>query len=69
MAILAEQTKKEMKGIVKIGKVTKDHILCAYRKASREMELENSTGWVCKNKAHKSAKDYTRKQKHKNASY
>lgn len=56
-----------MKGTVKIGKVTKDHILSAYRKASREMELENSTGWTCKTKAHKSAKDYTRKAKHKGA--
>ena len=37
----------------------------ANRKASREMELQNSTGWVSTHKAHKSAKDYTRKPKHK----
>lgn len=37
----------------------------ANRKASREMELQNSTGWVSTHKAHKSAKDYTRKSKHK----
>jgi hypothetical protein len=55
-----------MKGTLKIGTVTKEHILSAYRKASREMELENATGWACKNKVHKSAKDYTRKPKHKN---
>jgi len=55
-----------MKGTIKIGKVTKVHILNAYRKASREMELENSTGWTCKHKVHKSDKTYTRKPKHKN---
>ena len=37
----------------------------ANRKASREMELQNSTGWVSTHKAHKSAKDYTRTPKHK----
>lgn len=38
----------------------------ASKKASREMELQNSTGWVAKHKVHKSEKDYTRKLKHKN---
>ena len=37
----------------------------ADRKASREMELQNSTGWVSTHKAHKSVKDYTRKPKYK----
>ena len=54
-----------MKGKVKIGKVTREEILKVYKKASREMELENSTGWVAKHKVHKSAKNYTRKDKHK----
>lgn len=53
-------------GIINIGKFTKEDCLNASRKASREMELENSTGWVSKHKAHKSVKDYTRKIKHKN---
>lgn len=35
-----------MKGVIKIGKVTKDQILNVYKKASREIELENSNGWV-----------------------
>ena len=55
-----------MKGVVKIGGVTKNEILTVYKKASREMELENSTGWVSKHKVHKSAKDYKRNPKHKN---
>lgn len=54
-----------MKGVFKIGKVTQDQILTVYRQASREIELQNSTGWVSTHKAHKSAKDYTRKPKHK----
>lgn len=55
-----------MKGVVKIGKITQEQILTVYKKASRDMELENSTGWVSKHKVHKSAKDYNRKVKHKN---
>lgn len=55
-----------MKGVIKIGKVTQDQILTVYKKASREMELENATGWVAKHKVHKSEKDYNRKPKHKN---
>ena len=35
----------------------------ANKKASREMNLENSTGWVCVRKYHKSVKDYNRKKK------
>ena len=59
----------DMKGIVKIGKLGKDDILTIYKKASREMELENSTGWISKHKVHKSIKDYSRKTKHKNLEY
>ncbi len=55
-----------MKGIIKIGKIKQDQILTVYKKASREMELENATGWVAKHKVHKSAKDYKRNSKHKN---
>ena len=55
-----------MKGVIKIGKVTKDQILNVYKKASREIELENSNGWVAKHKVHKSDKDYKRNPKHKN---
>lgn len=36
------------------------------RKVAREAELQNATGWISKHKVHKSAKDYTRKLKHKN---
>jgi hypothetical protein len=54
-----------MKGIIKIGKITKEEILILYKKTSREIELENSTGWVSKHKVHKSQKDYSRKSKHR----
>jgi hypothetical protein len=55
-----------MKGVIKIGKITQDQILTVYKKASREMELENATGWVAKHKVHKSVKDFKRNPKHKN---
>lgn len=58
-----------MKGKINIGKATVEHAMSAFRKASRELELENSTGWTCKHKPHKSAKDYTRKAKHKALEY
>jgi hypothetical protein len=51
---------------INIGKFTKEDSMLVNRRASREIELENSTGWVSKHKVHKSAKDYTRKLKHKN---
>ena len=54
-----------MKGIYNIGKVTQEEVLKIYKSASREMELENATGWVAKHKVHKSEKDYNRKPKHK----
>lgn len=52
-------------GKIHIGTFTKEDSMRANRKASREMELQNSTGWVSTHKAHKSAKDYTRNPKHK----
>lgn len=56
-------------GKIHLGKYTKLDSLKASKKASREMELENSTGWVSKHKVHKSLKDYNRKPKHKNEVY
>ena len=56
-------------GKIHIGTFTKLDSLNASKKASREMELENSTGWVAKHKVHKSVKDYTRKTKYKNEVY
>lgn len=53
------------KGIIKIGKFTREDSLKANRAAGREIDLANSTGWVAVRKAHKSVKDYTRKPKHK----
>lgn len=41
-----------------------DDFLKAWRKAGREIELENRTGFVSNNKVHKSKKTYTRKNKH-----
>lgn len=52
-------------GNIHIGKITFEHIMKANKKASRDMNLENSTGWVATHKSHKSEKDYTRKPKHK----
>lgn len=52
-------------GKIYLGKFTKEDSLKASRKASREMELQNSTGWVSKHKVHKSLKDYKRNSKHK----
>jgi hypothetical protein len=53
-------------GVIHIGTFTKLDSLKASKKASREIELQNATGWIAKHKIHKSAKDYTRKLKHKN---
>lgn len=48
-----------MKGKIIIGKSTTKNVLISFRKAFREIELEN--GYM----SHNSTKDYTRKQKHK----
>jgi len=48
-----------------IGKITKEQIIKSRKKASRELELENSIGWTSTHKVHKSLKDYQRKPKHK----
>jgi hypothetical protein len=52
-------------GKIIIGKVTFEDIMTANRKASREMNLDNATGWNSVSKSHKSVKDYTIKPKHK----
>ena len=52
-------------GKINIGKWTLEDELKVSRKVNRELELQNSTGWVSKHKVHKSAKNYTRKSKHK----
>lgn len=53
-------------GKIHLGTFTKEDSLKASRKASREIELQNATGWISRHKVHKSAKDYNRKTKHKN---
>lgn len=52
-------------GKIHLGKFTKEDAMKANKKASREMSLENSTGWVSVHKKHKSIKDYTRNPKHR----
>jgi hypothetical protein len=52
-------------GKIHIGKFTIQDALTASRRASREMELEQSAGWIATHKVHKSDKQYTRKDKHK----
>ena len=56
-------------GKIYLGTFTKADSIAACRKASREIELQNSTGWTAKHKVHKSAKDYTRKAKHKSSEF
>lgn len=58
-----------MKGKINIGKFTTEDTIKAFKKASREIELENATGWTAKHKVHKSVKDYSRKTKHKNLEF
>lgn len=41
----------------------------ANRKGSRDAELEDSTGFNSDHKIHKSAKNYSRKIKHKNVTF
>lgn len=50
---------------MKIGKINKRMIIIANRKASRELEIENSIGWKSSHKVHKTMKDYKRNPKHK----
>lgn len=48
-----------------IGKITQKQIIKSERKISREIELENQSGWISRHKVHKSKKTYTRKPKYK----
>lgn len=50
---------------MKIGTITKEQLLKANKKASREIEMDLLGKWTAKHKVHKSKKDYTRKEKHK----
>lgn len=52
-----------------IGKITKEDSLKALRIANREIELENSNGWVCTHKVHKTEKNYNRNTKHKKTNF
>lgn len=54
---------------MKTFKITKEQIRKFDRKASREIELMDSTGWTATHKVHKSVKNYSRKKKHKNLEY
>lgn len=67
MQLLYLHNKQRHMKTINIGKITAQDLHKADRKASREIELENATGWSAKNKAHKSAKTYSRKDKHKMA--
>lgn len=48
-----------------IFKFTIKDTIKANKIASREISLENSTGWSSTHKIHKSIKSYSRKPKHK----
>ena len=54
---------------MKIGTYTKEQRIKAERKASREIDLENQTGWSSKHSVKRSKKTYTRKSKHKNKGF
>ena len=45
-------------------KVSKEQIRKWDKKTSREVELEDTNGWVAKHKIHRSIKTYNRKLKH-----
>ncbi len=47
-------------------KITIEDYIKAVKKADREIDLTNNTGWVSKNKIHKSKKTYNRKDNKKN---
>jgi hypothetical protein len=53
-------------GILHLGTYTKFDSIKNMRKVNREVELQNSIGFISTHKVHKSSKNYTRKIKHKN---
>ncbi len=58
-----------MKGKISLGKFSKEENLKVFKKTSRELELENATGWNSMHKVHKSMKDFNRKPKHRNLEF
>ncbi len=46
-----------------------DDYIKANRKGSRDAELEDSTGFNSTHSIHRSVKNYSRKQKHKNVTF
>ena len=59
-------TVKQLNNItMKIGTYTKEQQRISNRKISREIELENKSGWTAIHKTHKSKKNYSRKNKHR----
>ena len=50
---------------MKTYKITKEQLRKFDRKANREIELENATGWKAVRKVHPSKKTYNRKNKSK----
>ncbi len=63
-------TVKQLSNItMKIGTYTREQQRINDRKISRELELENKTGWTAVHKTHKSKKNYSRKKKHKSFEY
>jgi hypothetical protein len=45
--------------------MSKKDVIKAFRKGSRDAELEDECGWTAMNKIHPNRKKYTRKTKHK----
>lgn len=52
-------------GKIHILKFTVKDSIKANKKASRDIALENSTGWISTHRVHKSSKAYKRNSKHK----
>jgi hypothetical protein len=48
-----------------IGRITKEQFIKSQKKISRELELQNSVGWVSSHKVHSTLKDFKRKPKFK----
>ncbi len=53
------------KNAMNIGRITKEQFIKSQKKISRELELQNSVGWVSSHKVHSTLKDFKRKPKYK----
>jgi hypothetical protein len=53
------------KKAMNIGRITKEQFIKSQKKISRELELQNSVGWVSSHKVHSTLKDFKRKPKYK----